>query len=117
MSSMHRTIEGDVLVNHLTQDAMMIDQGLLVQHGRSSRTIVKEGPLRVTLIALAANATLPAHSASGPITIQLLEGDITFEIAGKEFPLQTRDLLVVAANEAAHFSIVTRRPVPGNSPR
>src|SRR6185437_12073280 len=61
MSSMHRTIEGQVLVNHLTQDEMLIDTTLLAQHGRSARTLVKEGPLRVTVIALAANATLPAH--------------------------------------------------------
>lgn len=98
MSSMHRTIEGQVLVNHLTQDEMLIDTTLLAQHGRSARTLVKEGPLRVTVIALAANATLPAHSANGPITVQLLDGDITFDVAGKEYPLQRRDLLVVAAN-------------------
>lgn len=97
MSSMHRTIEGQVLVNHLTQDEMMIDTTLLAQHGRSARTLIKEGPLRVTIIGLAANATLPAHSAVGPITIQLLDGDITFEVAGREYPLQSRDLLVVAS--------------------
>jgi quercetin dioxygenase-like cupin family protein len=97
MSSMHRTIEGTVLVNHLTQDEMMIDQALVAQHGRSARTLVKEGPLRVTIIGLAANGVLPKHSANGPITAQLLEGDITFEVAGKEYPLQMRDLLVVAA--------------------
>lgn len=97
MSSMHRTIEGQVLVNHLTQDEMMIDRTLLAQHGRSARTLVKEGPLRVTIIGLAAGAALPAHSANGPITIQLLDGDITVVVADKEYPLQSRDLLVVAA--------------------
>jgi quercetin dioxygenase-like cupin family protein len=96
MSSMHRTIEGRVLVNHLTQDEMLIDQALLVQHGRSARTLVKEGALRVTVIALAANGVLPAHSATGPISIQLLNGDVTFDIAGRTYPLQPNDLLVVA---------------------
>ena len=60
------------------------------------RTLIKEGPLRVTVIALAANGNLPAHSTTGPISIQLLEGDITFTAAGKEYPLAPRDLLVVA---------------------
>lgn len=93
---MHRTIEGRVLVNHLTQDEMLIDQSLLVQHGRSARTLVKEGALRITVIALAANGVLPAHSAAGPISIQLLNGDVTFDIAGQAYPLRLNDLLVVA---------------------
>jgi quercetin dioxygenase-like cupin family protein len=98
MSSMHRTISGDVLVQHLTEDSMLIDRGLVEQHGRSARTLVKEGPLRVTMIALAANGTLPPHSTVGPISIQLVEGDITVTAAGREYPLAMRDLLVVAAN-------------------
>ena len=95
---MHRTISGEVLVQHLTDDAMLIDRGLVEQHGRSARTLVKEGPLRVTMIALAASGTLPAHSTVGPISIQLLEGDITFTAAGNEYPLEMRDLLVISAS-------------------
>ncbi|HEU4721973.1 MAG TPA: hypothetical protein VFS59_11470 [Gemmatimonadaceae bacterium] len=49
MSSLHRTIEGDAIVRHLTQDQREIDQALLAKHGRSARTLVKEGPLRLTL--------------------------------------------------------------------
>ena len=98
MSSMHRTISGEVLVQHLTEDAMLIDRGLVEQHGRSARTLVKEGPLRLTMIALGVNGVLPAHSTTGPISIRLLEGDITFVAAGKEYPLAMGDLLVVAAN-------------------
>ena len=96
MSSMQRTLAGDVLVQHLTDDEMLVDRSLVALHGRSARTLIKEGPLRVTVIALAANGNLPAHSTSGPISIQLLEGDITFTAAGREYPLASRDLLVVA---------------------
>ena len=98
MSSMHRTISGEVLVQHLTEDAMLIDRGLVEQHGRSARTLVKEGPLRITMIALSANGTLPAHSTVGPISVRLLEGDITFTAAGKEYQLAMHDLLVISAN-------------------
>lgn len=97
MSSLHRTLSGDVLVQHLTDDEMLVDRALVELHGRSARTVVKEGPLRVTIIALAANGSLPVHSANGPISIQLLEGDITFNAAGRDYPLAVRDLLVVAA--------------------
>lgn len=96
MSSMHRTLSGDVLVQHLTDDEMLVDRSLVALHGRSARTLIKEGPLRVTAIALAANGNLPAHSTSGPISIQLLEGDITFSAAGQDYPLAPRDLLVIA---------------------
>jgi quercetin dioxygenase-like cupin family protein len=96
MSSMHRTIEGRVLVNHLTQDEMLIDQALLGQHGRSARTLVKEGALRVTIIGLAAGGTMPAHSANGPISIQLLQGDVTFDVVGEQYSLSQSDLLVIA---------------------
>jgi quercetin dioxygenase-like cupin family protein len=95
---MHRNLAGDVLVHHLTEDEMLIDRGLVEQHGRSARTLVKEGPLRVTMIALAPNGNLPAHSTVGPISIQLLEGDITFTAGGKEYELSLRDLLVIAAD-------------------
>ena len=97
MSSLERTITGDVLVQHLTDDEMLVDRKLVEQHGRSARTLVKEGALRVTLIALSANGTLPSHSTVGPISIQLLDGDITVSAAGKEYVLAQRDLLVVAS--------------------
>ncbi len=93
---MHRTLTGDVLVHHLTDDEMLVDQSLVELHGRSARTLVKEGPLRITIIALAKNGTLPAHSAAGPISIQLLDGDITFTASGQQYHLGQRDVLIVA---------------------
>jgi quercetin dioxygenase-like cupin family protein len=95
---MSRTLDGKVLVSHLTADEMTIDRTLLQQHGRSARTLVKEGALRVTLVALAADGRMAPHRANGPITVQLLEGDITFEVAGKDYSLSSRELLVVAAD-------------------
>ena len=98
MSSMHRTLTGEVLVNHLTDDEMLIDRSLVEMHGRSARTLIKEGPLRITMIALGPNGLLPTHSTTGPISLQLLEGDITFTAAGNDYALAARDLLVIAAN-------------------
>ena len=61
MSSMHRVLDGDVLVHHLTEDERTLDADLLARHGRTARTIVKEGPLRLTLMGLAAGGVLPPH--------------------------------------------------------
>jgi quercetin dioxygenase-like cupin family protein len=97
MSSMHRTIDGKVLVQHLTQDERMIDKSLLARHGRSARTLVKEGPLRLTIIAIAAGGDLPAHRAEGPVTIHLLEGEVVFDAVDNAYPLVAGDVLVLAA--------------------
>ena len=97
MSSLRRTIEGEVLVHHLVRSEQMIDQDLLAKHGRTARTVVKEGPLRLTLIALAAGGTLPSHATDDPVTIQVLDGTVVFDAAGREYPLALGDVLVLAA--------------------
>ena len=96
MSSMHRTIEGEVLVRHLTQDERMVDPVLLAEHGRSARTLVKEGPLRLTIIGIAPGGDLPTHSTEGPVTVHILEGEVVFQALGRAYPLSTGDLLVLA---------------------
>jgi quercetin dioxygenase-like cupin family protein len=97
MSSLRRTLEGDVLVHHLKRDEQMIDQSLLARHGRTARTLVKEGPLRLTVIALAAGGNIPSHNAEGPVTIHLLEGDAAFDVAEREYALAAGDILVLAS--------------------
>jgi quercetin dioxygenase-like cupin family protein len=42
--------------------------------GRAGKTLVKEGPLRVTLVALKKGTTLPSHQVSDPISIQTIRG-------------------------------------------
>lgn len=107
MSSMHRTLDGDVLIHHLTSDERMLDAELLLRHGRTGRTLVKEGSLRLTMMALAPNGLLPDHNADGRVTIQLLEGDATFVALGREYPMNAGDLLVLAPgiNHAARSTM------------
>ena len=94
---MHRTITGDVLVQHLASDVMTIDPHLLAAHGRSARTLVKEGPLRLTIMGLAADGDLPAHSTDNPVSIQVIQGDVTFFALDKEYALSAGDVLIFAA--------------------
>jgi quercetin dioxygenase-like cupin family protein len=97
MSSMNRTIEGEVLVHHLPQDELIIDRELLAQRGRTSRTIVKEGPLRIVLMALAPGGDLPAHSTDEPVQIHVTDGEIVFRAVGQDYNLAQGDTLVFAA--------------------
>lgn len=94
---MHRTITGDVLVQHLGSDAMTIDQGLLEKHGRSSRTLVKEGPLRLTIISLAAGGALPPHSTDNPVSIHVVKGEVTFFALDHEYALAAGDVLILGS--------------------
>lgn len=96
MSSLDRTLDADVLVHHLTRDSWMIDAELLARHGRSGRTLVKDGPLRLTIMALAAGGVLPAHHAEGRVTIHVVEGEIAVVALGTEYPLRAGDVLALA---------------------
>lgn len=97
MSSLNRKIDGAVLVRHLKRDEQMIDQDLLARHGRSARTLVKDGPLRLTLIAIGANSGMPSHKADGPVSIHLLEGDVVLSAEGSEYSLVPGEVLVLDA--------------------
>lgn len=97
MSSMHRVLSGEVLVHHLTEDERMLDAELLARHGRTARTLVKDGPLRLTIMGIAAGGVLPTHSTDAQVTVHLLEGEVTFAAAGGEYPLRVGDVLVLAA--------------------
>ena len=96
MSTMTRILDGEVLVHHLTQDERMLDPALLARHGRTARTIVKEGPLRLTIMGIAAGGVLPTHRADANVTVHLLEGEVTFAARGREYPLHAGDVLVMA---------------------
>ncbi|HXD22608.1 MAG TPA: cupin domain-containing protein [Gemmatimonadaceae bacterium] len=97
MSSMHRILAGEVLVHHLTEDERMLDPELLARHGRTARTLVKDGPLRLTIMGIAAGGVLPTHHTDAQVTVHLLEGEVTFTAAGREYPLTAGDVLVFAA--------------------
>jgi quercetin dioxygenase-like cupin family protein len=71
----------------------LIDGGLLARAGRSARTLVKDGPLRVTLVALGAGGGLREHQADGPITVHVVSGQIRFRAGEDEWTLEEGDLL------------------------
>ena len=97
MSSLNRETSGDVLFHRLSRDELTLDAALLQEHGRTARTLVKEGPLRLTLMGLAAGGVLPEHSANGPVSIHVLRGDVVFTAPDGEHPLSSGDVLVFAS--------------------
>jgi quercetin dioxygenase-like cupin family protein len=111
--------EGDVLVLDLAvQRELVADPAILERSGRGARTLVKNGPLAVTLITLAPGGALAEHQAEGPITIQPLAGRLRFTAAGREHDIGPGELLsaaprlrhAVASAEGATFLLTTVRP-------
>jgi quercetin dioxygenase-like cupin family protein len=98
MSSLKREISGPALFHHLKRDQLTLDPKLLADHGRTARTLVKEGPLRLTLIGIAKGGDMPEHRTNGPVSIHVLEGSVTFSGSGREFPLAPGEVLMFAAN-------------------
>ena len=119
MPSIQRPLSGDVLVFRLDQErARTADPDTLEKHGRSARTLLKDGPLRVTLVVLGPGGQLAEHSADGPITVQPLEGAIRFTAGGDTTEVRPGDLLTagagvphsVTSEAGAAFLLTVARP-------
>lgn len=94
MSSIDRPLSGDVLVASLLEGP---DVPTAPDGGRSARTILKEGPLRVTLVTVAPGGEIPEHRADGPITVQPISGRLRFTAAGAVHDLAPGQLLALGA--------------------
>ena len=98
MASISRPLADDALHFALAEEeARLTDSELLERSGRGARTLIKNGSLRVTLIALAPGGHIAPHHATGPITVHLLSGSVHFRAAGREWSLRPGDLLSLGA--------------------
>jgi quercetin dioxygenase-like cupin family protein len=96
MSPVQRRLTGAVVHVELeAEQAIVRDQ--LRKASRSARTVLKEGPLRATLIGLAPGGEIASHSAEGPITVHVLEGAIDFQVDGTTWALRSGSLLALEA--------------------
>lgn len=65
-------------------------------NGRNGVTLVKSHALRVVLEVLRAGAELAEHRAPGPITVQVLEGEIRFPTGEDTFRVRAGEVLALA---------------------
>ena len=82
MTPVDRNLSGAVLPFDLKAELRTAREELKPGPSRMARTLVKEGPLRLTLIGLGPGGTIRPHQSESPITIQVLEGEILLEAAG-----------------------------------
>jgi quercetin dioxygenase-like cupin family protein len=96
MSPVQRHVSGPVLSFDLTAELRVVHEQLATTT-RTARTLVKNGPLRATLMGLAAGGALASHSADGPITVHVLEGAVEFETEGRTWVLPAGSLFALDA--------------------
>jgi quercetin dioxygenase-like cupin family protein len=96
MSSIQRPLSGDALVFKLSEEARTIQEQASSEHGPASRTLLKSGPLRVTLITLGVGGQIKEHQAEGPITVHVLAGSLEFRTTEQTYSLASGELLSLA---------------------
>jgi quercetin dioxygenase-like cupin family protein len=97
MSPVKHPVTGPTLTFSLHDEIRIVREQLARSGERSGRTLMKDGPLRATLIGLNAGGSLRPHRAEGPLTVQVLEGTIEFEVAGESWTLSMGTLFALDA--------------------
>jgi quercetin dioxygenase-like cupin family protein len=124
MPSIRRPLSGDVLLFDLREEQRHAsDRAILARSGRNARTLVKDGPLRVTLVVLAPGGELAEHQADGPITVQPVAGRIRFTADGVTHELEPGEMLsagagvrhAVASTDGATFLLTVALPAGGTA--
>ena len=101
MPTIDRPLHADVLHFDLAEaEEAATDPETLDRNGRSSRTILKDGALRVTLIVLGPGGGIPEHTAQGPVTVQPLRGEVEVGVGGETHTVATDELLTFGAGVA-----------------
>jgi quercetin dioxygenase-like cupin family protein len=98
MPALRRTLADDVLRFQLEEETFHLRRASgLARSGRTARTLLKDGPARVTLVALRAGGEIPEHHADGPVTILPLRGRIAVYAQGEVHLLGAGELLALGA--------------------
>jgi quercetin dioxygenase-like cupin family protein len=83
------------------EDAAQREKAATAKAGRSAKTLVKEGPIRVTLVALRKGVALQPHQVEGAVSIHVLRGRTRVSAAANEIELAAGGL-VVLQEEVTH---------------
>jgi quercetin dioxygenase-like cupin family protein len=68
--------------------------------GHAAKTLIKQGPLRITLVALKRGTVLPSHQVAGPVSIQTVRGSLEVVAGDKKVEVPQGGLLALAPSVA-----------------
>lgn len=96
MTPVKHQVAGSALTFTLSEEVDALKAELRDAPARAARTLVKEGPVTVTLIGVIAGGSMHAHKADGPITVQVLDGEVEFSIGETTRTFPAGSLLALA---------------------
>jgi quercetin dioxygenase-like cupin family protein len=89
------------------EQAKLVEQAAASRTGRAAKTLVKEGRLRATLIALRKGTALGAHHVDGDVTLHVLKGEFEVRTQGRTVTAR-KDGIVVLSAGVKHEAIARR---------
>ena len=107
MSPLSRPLAGEnlaftlpALIDELRQD------DLYARSGRVGRTLVKAGPLRITLTVLADGVEVGTHQAESPMTLQVVIGSLRYRLDDETFVLTAGQVLFFGPGHARDITAI-----------
>ena len=101
MSSLTRALTGEKLTFDLDdQIADLRQDEHYVRSGRIGRTLVKAGPLRLTLTVIAEGVDIGTHHATAPMTLHVLQGRLRYGVDDEEFEMGRGEVLFFGPGHA-----------------
>ena len=82
------------------EDDALRERASTASSRRAARTLVKEGRLRATLVALKRGAAQRQHHVDGPVSIQCLRGNVAITVGDNTSELTSGGLMVLDAKVA-----------------
>ncbi len=79
-------------------EAALREKAMTSKAGRAAKTIVKEGRLRLTVIAMRKGVVLSEHSVDGAVTVQTLRGRVRLSAGGRDAVLATGAIAAIDVN-------------------
>ncbi len=102
----HRLSAQMLVFNLRDEDERLMVKARAARTGRAAKTIVKEGRLRVTAVALRKEAVLQSHQVEGDCTIQVLSGHFVLQGDRGSVQLAPGDLIAIQ-RDVIHSAMAT----------
>jgi quercetin dioxygenase-like cupin family protein len=101
VSSITRALTGEKLTFDLDEqiDELRRDE-IYVRSRRVGRTLVKAGPLRLTLTLIAEGVEVDTHHAAVPMTLHVLQGRLRYRVGDEEFEIGHGEVLFFGPGHA-----------------
>ncbi len=95
----HR-LSGDMLTFSLpVKEAGLRERAATTKAGRAAKTLAKELPLRLTLVALKKGVAMQPHQVDGALAVQVMRGRARINAAGADATLAAGGLVTIAPQQ------------------